>query len=338
MECINVPELGDQMELPQVKAPSLEGLSITIPAPEGFTAEEVQQRFLELARPHATERYRYPTERVAWRDEVLLSIAGYSNGRLIPFSVRKEVWLPLEPEPLLPGLYEALVGHSPNEGVVVDLTLPEAYPAEALRGTPARFLVHIHAAREVTYPDLESPAFLRALGRGGTLQEATRSIVQQMEQEHAQVLALQARQRVLEEVASRTQVRIPAELIDQEIRQRWSASEGLTVRELDFSEEEQQESLHTWLHDARTRSEVEQRLRLGLALGAICQRDGLTLTPERVEQLLQEQADASGVSLEEVVESLRAEPQHLARIDQMAWHLLAVDHVMSRAQIRFERA
>jgi trigger factor len=337
MELIPVPELGDQMELPQVKAPSLEGLSVTLPAPEGFTAEDVQQRFLELARPHATERYRYPTERAAWRDEVLLTIAGYSNGRLIPFSVRKEVWLPLEPEPMLPGLYEALVGRSPNEGMVVDVLLPEAYPIEALRGTHARFLVHLHAAREVTYPDLESPEFLRAFGRGATLAEATRSIVQLMEQEHAQVLAFQARQRVLEEVAARTQVRIPSELIDQEIRQRWSASEGLTVRELDFSAEEQQESLHTWLHDARTRNEVEQRLRIGLALGAICQQDGLTLTPERVEVFLQEQAAAAGVSLEELVESLRAEPQHLARIDQMAWHLMAVDHVMSRAQIRFAR-
>jgi trigger factor len=338
MEFIHVPELGDQMELPQVKAPSLEGLSVTIPAPEGFTAEDVQQRFLELARPHATERYRYPTERVAWRDEVLLSIAGYSHGRLIPFSARKEVWLPLEPEPMLPGLYEALVGRSPNEGVVVDLTLPAEYPVPSLRGTPARFLVHIQAAREVTYPDLESPAFLQIFGRGATLAEATRVVVQQMADEHAQLLAAQVRQRVLDEVAARTQVRIPSGLIDQEIRQRWSVSEGQTVRELNFTEKEQQESLHAWLQDEATRSEVEQRLRLGLALGAICQRDGLTLTPERVEKLLQEEASAAGLTLEEVLESLRAEPRHLARIDQMAWHLMAVDHVMSRAQIHFKQA
>jgi trigger factor len=337
MNSISVAELAD-VKLPQVKAPSLEGLVVTVPAPGGFTAEEVQQRFLELARPHATERYRYPTERVAWRDEVLLSITGYSNGRLIPFSVRKEVWLPLEPEPMLPGLYEALVGHAPNEGVVVDLILSHEYPVEALRGTPARFLVHIHAAREVTYPDPEDPKFLQAFGRGATLAEAMRSVHQQMEQEMVQQLGLLAQQRVLDEVATRTQVRIPSELVDQEIRQRWSASEGVTVRELDFSSEEQQESLHTWLHDARTRAEVEQRLRIGLALAAICQRDGLTLTPERVEALLQEQAAAAGVSMEELVASLRAEPQHLARIDQMAWHQMAVDHVMSRAQVRFVQA
>ena len=77
---------------------------------------------------------------------------------------------------------------------------------------------------------------------------------------------------------------------------------------------------------------------IGLALGAICQREGLQLTTERVQALLREQAAAAGVTMEQLVESLRAEPQHLARIDQMAWHLLAVEHVMNRAQVRFEHA
>ena len=127
--------------LPEVEAPSLEGLSVTLPAPQGFTAEQVQERFLELARPHATELYRYPTEQITWGDEVLLNLAGYTQGRLIPFSLRTEEWLPVRPDSLLPGLYEALVGRSPGEGLVVDLTLPAEYPVESLRGAPARFVV-----------------------------------------------------------------------------------------------------------------------------------------------------------------------------------------------------
>ena len=92
-------------------------------------------------RSFATERARLPTEEIAWADEVLLNLAGYCEGRLIPFSVKTDVWLPLEPEPLLPGLYEAIVGQVPTEGLVVDLTLPSDYPVESLPGAPARFLV-----------------------------------------------------------------------------------------------------------------------------------------------------------------------------------------------------
>ncbi len=329
---------GQPVQLPQVEAPSLEGLAVTVPAPEGFTAEEVQERFLELARPFATERARLPTEQIEWGDEVLLNLAGYSEGRLIPFSVKTNVWLPLEPEPLLPGLYEAIAGRSPTEGLVVEFTLPEEYPVESLRGKPARFLVHVQAAREVKYPDLESAEFLAAFGRGKTIQEATESVVEQMKEEHTQLLLLQARQMVLTEMAVRTQVEIPQELVDEEIRRRWGATEGVSVAELNFDDKEQEESLNTWLQDEETRLEVEMRLRIALALGAIVKRDGLTLTPAFVEKVLLDEAAGQGLTPAEVAAALKAEPQQQVRIEQVAWHLLAVDHVMKKAKIEFEGA
>ncbi|WP_233166057.1 peptidylprolyl isomerase [Archangium sp. Cb G35] len=331
-------ERSHPVVLPQVEAPSLEGLSVTLPAPQGFTADQVQERFLELARPHATEHYRYPTEQIAWGDEVLLNIAGYSQGHLIPFSLHTDVWLPVQPDPMLPGLYEALVGRSPGGGVVVEVTLPAEYPVESLRGTPARFVVQVQAARELKYPGFESEDFLLAFGRGHTLQEAMRDIVRQMEDEAAQLLLVQAQQEVLNQLAARTHVEIPTALVDEEIRRRWSASEGRSAGELQFNGPEREESLNAWLKDADTRAEVEHRLRISLALGAICKRDGLTLTPQVVEKVLRDQANAGGLTMEEMAAALRAEPRNLARIDQVAWHLMAVDHVMRQAKIQIEGA
>ncbi|WP_395816461.1 peptidylprolyl isomerase [Archangium minus] len=326
------------MSLPRVEAPSLEDLSVTISPPEAFTPEQVQDRFLELARPLATERFRYPSEKLAWGDEVLLDIVGFSRGKLIPFSVRAGEWIRLAPEPLLPGLYESLVGRSPRENLTVDLTLPGDYPVESLRGAPARFTLQIKGAREVTYPELSSPAFLRAFGYGATLAEATRAVLRQMEAEASQLLLCQVQRQVLAKVAERTRVKVPASLIDEEIRRRWSTSEGRTLSELGFDEARREESLRGWLQDAPTRAEVELRLRIALALGAICKRDGVTPSREKVEKILLDEANASGLPLEEVVAALGAEPENLARIDQVAWHLTAVDHVMSRAKVHMAKA
>lgn len=329
---------GREVQLPQVQAPSLEGLAVKVPAPKGFTAAQVRKRFLELARPFATERARLPTEEIAWGDEVLLNLAGYSQGRLIPFSVKTKEWLPMEPEPLLPGLYEAIVGQAPVKGLVVSITLPDDYPVASLRGASARFPIQLLAAREVKYPVLDSPEFLRAFGRGKTIEVATQRVVEQMKEEHTQLLLQQAQQLVLAEVARRTAVVIPREVVDEEIRRRWGATEGASVAELNFSGEEQEESLNTWLQDASMRQEMEFRLRIALALGAIIKRDRLTLTPERVEKVLFDEAAAQGLAPAAVVASLKAEPQHHARIEQVAWHLLAVDHVMKQAKIEFEGA
>lgn len=326
------------MSIPKVEAPSLEELSVTISPPEAFTPDQVQARFLELARPLATERYRYPSEKLAWGDEILFDIVGYSQGKLIPFSLRTDVWMTLAPEPLLPGLYESLVGRSPRENITVELTLPGDYPVESLRGAPARFTVQLKGAREVTYPELSSPAFLRAFGYGGTLAEATRAVLRQMEAEAKQLLLCQVQRQVLATVAARTRVKVPAGLIDEEIRRRWSTSEGRAMTELGFDEARREESLRAWLQDASTRAEVELRLRISLALGAICKRDGLTPSREKVEKIILDEANASGLPVEEVVAALRAEPQNLARIDQVAWHLTAVDHVMSRAKVQMAAA
>ncbi|WP_224243209.1 trigger factor [Hyalangium gracile] len=325
------------MSLPRVEAPSLEDLSVTITPPEAFTAEQVQARFLELARPLATERFRYPSEKVAWGDEVQFDIVGYSRGKLIPFSVRTGEWVRLEPEPMLPGLYESLVGRKPREKVTVDITLPSDYPVESLRGAVARFTVQLWGAREVTYPELSNPAFLKAFG-ATTLAEAMKKVVRQMEAEATQLLMSQVQRQVLATVAARTRVTVPADLVDEEIRRRWSASEEQVLTKLGFDDARRAEALRGWLEDGQTRAEVELRLRIALALGAICKRDKLALTPQRVEKLLKDEADAAGLQLHEVMAALKAEPQNMARIDQMAWHLTAVDHVMSRAKVQVAAA
>ncbi|EPX60247.1 Cell division trigger factor [Cystobacter fuscus DSM 2262] len=329
---------GSPVQLPPVTAPSLEGLSITVPAPERITAQQIQERFQDLARAHATERMRLRTERIAWGDEVLLNLVGYSNGKLIPFSVRADVWVPLAPAPLLPGLYEQLVGHLPGETVLADILLSQDYPVEALRGQPARFAVQIQAAREVKFPDPASPEFLKAFGRGDTVEAATNSVLKELERETVALLRLQAQEMVLNEVAARTQVDIPEALVDEEIRRRWGSSEGRAVTELKFTEKQQEESLQTWLKDEPTRAAVRHRLRIGLALSAICARDGLTLTQAKVQEVLKAEAAALGIPLEQAAASLREEPHQFARIEQAAWHLMAVEYVMSKAQVRFAGA
>ncbi|KFE64716.1 hypothetical protein [Hyalangium minutum] len=95
------------MRAPQVKALSLEGLE---------AAEDVEQHFL--------------SEPVAWRQEVLLHVAGFSSGRLIPFSAR-----------------ESLVGHLPNEMAVVDLTLPAKH-SRSLRGSGVGRGGRVHPGEE----------------------------------------------------------------------------------------------------------------------------------------------------------------------------------------------
>ncbi|MBJ6761573.1 peptidylprolyl isomerase [Myxococcaceae bacterium JPH2] len=323
--------------LPEVKAPSLEHLDITVPAPEDLTEEDLLQRFHELARAQAQSRPREEGEPVAMGDEVQLDILGYANGQLIPLSTRLGFWMELAPQAMLPGFAEVIAEAEVGDSLEVGVTLPDEYPAEQLRGKPARFIVDVRAAREVTMPDTESDAFLKALGRGDSHEAVMDSIVDEMEQEMADLLWVDAQALVLDTVVSRADVTVSKALVDEEIRRRWSQLEGESLALKQFSLAEQQEALDGWLHHPGIREDVERRLKIALVLRAIASRDKLELTPEKTLELLSESSEPFGITPAQLRESL-TDPTAASQMRDVAWHLLAVEHVMSHARVKFEGA
>jgi trigger factor len=330
-------ETGVPVSLPPVKAPSTEGIEVTVPAPPPLAEDDLIRRFHELARSHAEVRTRQQGEEVAMGDDVQLDIIGYSNGQLIPFSIRTGYWMELAPQEMLPGFADAIVGSAVGDSLKIDLVLPAEYPVEALGGQPATFLVDLMGAREVKMPDTDSAEFLLKLGRGPTHEEVMEAIADELLDEQADVLWLDAQNMVLDELASRTQVEIPAALVDEEIRRRWMAAEGQAVMEKEFSAEEKQEALDLWRKDPATRAEVERRLRVSLALKAVAERDGLKLEPAKTFELLENQVAAFGLTSAQLREAL-VDPQAAGQLKDVAWHLMAVEHVMAKAKVHFEGA
>ncbi|MFZ5469769.1 MAG: peptidylprolyl isomerase [Myxococcota bacterium] len=320
--------------LPEVKAPSTEGLSVHVPSPPDFTRDDLIRRFNELVRAHAKRRDRAMGEQVELGDEVQLDVLGYARGKLIPFSARVGVWSALEPQALLPGFAETIAASAKvGDSLQLEVVLPDDYPVEALRGVPARFIVDVRAAFALTLPDAESKAFLKALGRGKDLDEVMGSVSQELERELSDQLWLMAQDRVFDELVRRADVKVPRELVDEEIRRRWGQLEGKQLAEKGFDAAEQKEALDVWLEDPVTRRDCERRLQVGLVLKAIVERDKLELTPTKVDELLEALAPAYGFSAEEAKAGVRDEPT--AAMHGLFWHLLAVSHVMGKATVHF---
>jgi trigger factor len=329
---------AEPVPLPAAKAPSLEGLAVQVPQAEDLTEEDLLLRFHEKKRALATVRERAEGERVELGDDVLLDTLGYAEGRLIPFSARFGLRMELAPLAALPGFAEAVAEGTVGGSVQALLELPDDYPVEPLRGMPVRFLIDIRAAREVKMPDETRPGFLEKLGLGGSFDEVMENIREELEDELADQLWVRAREQVLDEVARRTEVEVPRKLVDEEIRRRWAAAEGHAMVERNFDVDEQQEALQAWMTDAGTREEAGRRLRIGLALKAVAERDRLALTPEKLEALLVENAEPFGLTESDVKAALRESPETTRRLHDLGWYLMLVEHVMSKARVTFEGA
>jgi trigger factor len=322
-------------ELPPVEAPSLEGLEVTVPA-EKVTVEELEERFAELRRQHAEVRPRDLGEPIALGDEVLVDVVGHCNERMIPFSARVDAWLEMAPEPSLPGFFEALAGVPVGSCVDVELTVPDDHPIPEFRGAPALFRVDIKAAREVRLPEPENPEFLAALGMGANLDEVMETLALEVANELEGRLRIKAENLVLDAVAARTNVQVPPALVDEEIHRRWLFAEGSGLQERGLSKEELDEAFAGWKAHPEIRAEVEWRLRIGLALGAIVKRDGLQPTPEFAAEVVDEVAATSEVTREEILDLVKSDKQVAAKLAALAQHQYAVQYVFEKAKVRYE--
>ena len=324
------------LPLPSLEAPSLEGLSVTVPAPQGVSREQLLERFHALVREHASGRDRPRGEPLRMGDQVWVDVLGYSGGHLIPFSARSGLSLELAPHAVLPGFSEALVGHAVGDTVQARLTLPEDYPVASLRGRPAVFLVDLLAARALTLPDADSEAFLATLGRGPTHEAVMASLLTELEGERAEALRAEARERVLGALVERAgSPEVPAALVDEEVRRQWLHTEAPLLRDKGFDASELQEALEGWLRDGPTRERAERRLRVGRVLGAVARREGVLLANERLDAVLDDVAAQLELSADELREG--GDPVY-DRMQEVAWHLVVMDHVLSRTHVHFEGA
>jgi trigger factor len=321
------------LPLPVIPAPSLEGLRVAATPPAPVTEEDLLERLEALFQERAPRRERAPAEEVALGDEVLLDVVGYAHGALIPFSVRVDWRTMVAEDPLLPGFFESLVGAQVGLSMDVELQLPDTYTVATLRGATARFLVDVKAAYELQPLDFESPELLPRLGLGATLEEAMSHIAEALTDEREAEARHALQERVLDALVERTEVDIPERLVDEEIRLRWLEREQPVLASKNFTQEEMEEAWQGWRQDPLTRLEAEWRLRVAVALRAICIRDDIQPDPEDVEALGSAIAEAARLPLQRLEQQLRSTPGLAERFTHLVLHTAALDHVMSQVEL-----
>jgi len=314
----------------QIDAPALGGLSIQVPTLPEVTEAELIARFGARMRDLATTRDRLEGEAIAWGDDLRIDVVAGCDGRLLPFSTRFDWWVEAAPQPDVPGLVEALIGEAVGATVRIELTLPPAYPVEALQGERVRFVVTLHAAKEVV--PLPQSEFART-GLGSSLQEVMSALRRELETEREAAQLQLARELIFDAVLERARVALPSELIDDDLRRTWERLEGQALKARGFSQRELDESLDGWRSDAPTRIAAERRVALSLIFRSIVERERLVLTRETFEVLLLDLGEALGLDGASVVAGLRESSELTAEMAELGIHLLGMQHVLDQVEL-----
>jgi trigger factor len=266
----------------EIKLPDYKKIKVSKPA-VSVTSKDVDEVLQNLSQRSAQKT---PVERAAKKgDEMIIDFTGTDakTGEPIPGADGKAYPLTLGSNAFIPGFEDELVGAKPGALTKFTLTFPKDYGAKELQNRQVTFAVTVHTVNELQPPKLDD-AFAAAVGPFKTLAELKADIKKQLTAERNQEAQRTADNELLERIAAKTVVAIPESLIEEEItRMEEEEKRSVAYSGQTWQEHLQLEGLTADEHRAKQRPGAELRIKGGLILGEIADRENITVTPEELE-------------------------------------------------------
>jgi len=187
----------------------------------------------------------------------------------------------------IPGFEPELVGLKAGEEKTFDITFPKDYGVSALQGRKVTFTVTVKKVQAVSEPKVDD-AFAASVGPFKTLAELKADIKTQLQAEREEQNRRDYESELLEKLAEKTKVDVPKVLVDEEIeRHEADERQNLTYRGQTWQEHLEAEGVSEEEHREKQRPAAELRVKAGLVLSEVADKEGLTVAPEELEMRLQ---------------------------------------------------
>mgnify|MGYP000901526727 FL=1 len=187
---------------------------------------------------------------------------------------------------------EQLIGKNIGEEVDVNVTFPEEYHAEELKGKPALFKVTIKEIKKKELPELDND-FVEDVSEFSTVDEYKASIKTKIEEKKADEAKSAKEEATIEKIIEGAKMEIPDAMVDSQVRQmaedfaRRISAQGLTI---------DQYFQYTGLTSDKLleqmRPQALKRIQSRLVLEAVADKENFEVTDEDVNNEINDMASA----------------------------------------------
>jgi trigger factor len=315
-------ELVPKIELGDFKSIKLERLSAEVTEPE---IDEAVNRIAEQNRPFAAKAEGAGAEK---GDRVSISFTGTIDGKPFEGGSGEDIAVHLGSGTFIPGFEDQLVGAKPGEKRMVNVTFPANYMNKDLAGKAAEFEVEVkslEAPNQVTIDD----AFAKTLGLD-SLSKLRDAVKDRIAREHAAASRQKLKRALLDQLDERHKFDPPPTLVEQEFDNVWKTVLGdLQAQNRTFADEGTTEEKAM----AEYRGIAERRVRLGLVLAEIGERNSIRVTDEEISRAVVERARQFPGREQEVWNYYRNNATALASLRAPIFEEKVVDFLIELADV-----
>ena len=313
--------------LPEIEVGDLQSIEIDRPVSE-IADSEVQETVERIAKQNATyEPKQGKAPKAADGDRVTIDFVGSIDD--VPFEGGTGDAYPLVigSNTLIPGFEEQLVGAKVDETRTVTVTFPADYQAENLAGKEAKFAVTVKAVETAGESKLDDET-AKALGFDD-LERLRAAVREQIERTHTAAARQKLKRQLLDQLDSMHKFDLPPTLVEQEFGSIWSQVE----REIAQNGDKAREGKSDDELKAEYRNIAERRVRLGLLLAEIGEKNDIKVADDEVTRALVERARQFPGQEQRVWEYYQKTPEALAELRAPIFEEKVVDYIVELAKV-----
>ena len=313
--------------LPKIELADFKGIKLERPVADVTNAQvsEALDRIAEQNRPFAAKGEGGKVEK---GDRVVIDFTGTLEG--VPFEggTGGDVGVNVGSGTFIPGFEDQLIGMTAGETRQVKVTFPSNYTNEHLAGKDAEFKV---TAKTVEAPGTVAvdDAFAKQLGLE-SLDKLKEAVKGRLLQEHAGLSRQRIKRQLLDKLDEMHKFALPPTLAEEEFKNVWNAvdsdlkAQGRSFADEGTTEEKAREEY---------RGIAERRVRLGLVLAEIGERNKIAVTDEEITRAIVERARQVPGREQEVWEFYQKNPGALASIRAPIFEEKVVDFLLELATV-----
>lgn len=276
-----------KMELkPEVKFEQYKDLEVEVE--EFKTAEDAMEKEIEELTEKFTTLQTVSDRESTDKGVVMMDFEGSVDGNLIDGGSAKNYMLDLEHSNFIPGFAEQLVGHKTGEEFTIDVTFPENYHDEKLKGKPAQFKIKINEIKEKIKPELNDE-LAKKVGNFKSVDELKADIQKYLDNTAKVENDKRSANKLFETIMEKMSVEVQPSMVERE-------KQALLI---DFKQKVAQSGVN-WDDvmkndgpekiDEELKTEALNRIKNSLMMSEIAKLENIQVTPQDLEQKIGELA------------------------------------------------
>ncbi|MFL6799326.1 MAG: trigger factor [Xanthobacteraceae bacterium] len=315
-------EVLPKVELADFKGITLERLVADV------TDEQVDAALARIAEQNRPYSSKGEGAKVENGDRAVIDFTGTIEGKPFEGGTGGDVNVEVGSGTFVPGMEDQLIGMSVGEQRRIKVTFPAQYPNTHLAGKEVEFDVTLKAV-EVPGTVTLDDAFAKSLGLD-SLDKLKEAVKAQLQQEHAGLSRQRVKRQLLDKLDEMHKFALPPTMAEQEFKNVWDAVDGeLKGQGRSFADE------GTTEEKAREeyRGIAERRVRLGLVLAEIGEKNNITVSEDEIKRAILERARQIPGREQQVWEYYSKNSEAVAGIRAPIFEEKVVDFLLELAKV-----